>query len=122
MMCSTHGYSCWLPLFPQRDRELLKASFLLVYHDRVLPLLHSTLLPPFRWAEEETEAARWKIIADFLKQTQENQGALQALLSKDGVHEPFDLSEQAYDFLGAGRRSDPRGGFSPSGRTQSDPF
>ncbi|XP_063086063.1 nephrocystin-1-like isoform X6 [Cavia porcellus] len=89
----------------KRDRELLKASFLLVYHDRVLPLLHSTLLPPFRWAEEETEAARWKIIADFLKQTQENQGALQALLSKDGVHEPFDLSEQAYDFLGAGRRS-----------------
>uniref|UniRef100_H0W4V8 Nephrocystin 1 n=1 Tax=Cavia porcellus TaxID=10141 RepID=H0W4V8_CAVPO len=89
----------------KRDRELLKASFLLVYHDRVLPLLHSTLLPPFRWAEEETQAARWKIIADFLKQTQENQGALQALLSKDGVHEPFDLSEQAYDFLGAGRRS-----------------
>ncbi|XP_013378285.1 PREDICTED: nephrocystin-1 isoform X2 [Chinchilla lanigera] len=89
----------------KRDRELLKASFLLVYHDCVLPLLHSTLLPPFRWAEEETEAARWKIIADFLKQTHENEGALQALLSQGGVHEPFDLSEQAYDFLGAGRRS-----------------
>ncbi|XP_023573272.1 nephrocystin-1 isoform X2 [Octodon degus] len=89
----------------KRDRELLKASFLLVYHDCVLPLLHTTLLPPFRWAEEETEAARWKIIADFLRQTHENEGALQALLSQGGVHEPFDLSEQVFDFLGAGRRS-----------------
>ncbi|XP_019486284.1 PREDICTED: nephrocystin-1 isoform X3 [Hipposideros armiger] len=84
----------------KRDREFLKAVFLLVYHDCVVPLLHSTLLPPFRWAEEETEAARWKVIADFLKQNQENKGALQALLSPDGVHEPFDISEQTYDFLG----------------------
>ncbi|KAM5218909.1 nephrocystin-1 isoform 5-T5 [Hipposideros larvatus] len=84
----------------KRDREFLKAVFLLVYHDCVVPLLHSTLLPPFRWAEEETEAARWKVIADFLKQNQENKGALQALLSPNGVHEPFDISEQTYDFLG----------------------
>jgi hypothetical protein len=91
--------------FSQRDKELLKAKFLLVYHDCVLPLLHSTLLPPFRWAEEETEAARWKVIADFLRQNQENEGALQALLSPDGVHEPFDLSEQTYDFLGEIRKN-----------------
>lgn len=90
--------------FPQRDTEVLKAKFLLVYHDCVLPLLHSTRLPPFRWAEEETEATRWKVIADFLKQKQENGGALQALLSPDGVHQPFDLSEQAYDFLGEVRK------------------
>ncbi|ELK15212.1 Nephrocystin-1 [Pteropus alecto] len=51
------------------------------------------------WAEEETEASRWKVIADFLKQNQENEGSLQALLSPDGVHEPFDISEQTYDFL-----------------------
>ncbi|XP_073906344.1 nephrocystin-1 isoform X4 [Castor canadensis] len=89
----------------KRDKELLKAKFLLVYHDCVLPLLHSTLLPPFRWAEEETEAARWKVIADFLRQNQENEGALQALLSPDGVHEPFDLSEQTYDFLGEIRKN-----------------
>ncbi|XP_025723956.1 nephrocystin-1 isoform X1 [Callorhinus ursinus] len=88
----------------KRDREFLKAMFLLVYHDCVVPLLHSTLLPPFRWAEEETEAARWKVIADFLKQNQENEGALQALLSPDGVHEPFDISEQTYDFLGEIRK------------------
>uniref|UniRef100_A0A8I3WE31 Nephrocystin-1 n=1 Tax=Callithrix jacchus TaxID=9483 RepID=A0A8I3WE31_CALJA len=88
-----------------RDKEFLKSTFLLVYHDCVLPLLHSTRLPPFRWAEEETEAARWKIITDFLKQNQENQGALQALLSPDGVHEPFDLSEQTYDFLGEMRKN-----------------
>nr|XP_019574599.1 PREDICTED: nephrocystin-1 isoform X4 [Rhinolophus sinicus] len=88
----------------KRDGEFLKAVFLLVYHDCVVPLLHSTLLPPFRWAEEETEAARWKVIADFLKQNQENKGALQALLSPDGVHEPFDISEQTYDFLGEIRK------------------
>lgn len=88
----------------KRDRELLKASFLLVYHDCVLPLLHSPLLPPFKWAEEETETGRWKIIADFLKQTHKNEGALQALLSQNGVYEPFDLLEQAYDFLDVERR------------------
>ncbi|XP_008826397.1 nephrocystin-1 isoform X2 [Nannospalax galili] len=89
----------------KRDKEFLKAKFLLVYHDCVLPLLHSTLLPPFKWAEEETEAARWKAIADFLKQNQENEGSLKALLSPDGVHEPFDLSEQTYDFLGEIRKN-----------------
>ncbi|XP_066123934.1 nephrocystin-1 isoform X3 [Saccopteryx bilineata] len=88
----------------KKDRELLKAAFLLVCHDCVVPLLHSTLLPPFRWAEEETEAARWKVIANFLKQNQENQGSLQALLSPEGVHEPFDISEQTYDFLSEGRK------------------
>uniref|UniRef100_A0A8C9DPR2 Nephrocystin-1 n=1 Tax=Prolemur simus TaxID=1328070 RepID=A0A8C9DPR2_PROSS len=87
------------------DKEFLKATFLLVYHDCVLPLLHSTLLPPFRWAEEETEAARWKVIADFLKHNRENGGALQALLSPDKVYEPFDLSEQTYDFLGEIRKN-----------------
>ncbi|XP_040850014.1 nephrocystin-1 isoform X5 [Ochotona curzoniae] len=89
----------------KRDKEFLKAMFLLVYHDCALPLLHSTLLPPFKWAEEETEAARWKFIADFLKQNQENEGALQALLAPAGVHEPFDLSEQTYDFLGEVRKN-----------------
>ncbi|XP_064227759.1 nephrocystin-1-like isoform X3 [Aotus nancymaae] len=89
----------------KRDKEFLKSTFLLVYHDCVLPLLHSTRLPPFRWADKETEAARWKIITDFLKQNQENQGALQALLSPDGVHEPFDLSEQTYDFLDEMRKN-----------------
>ncbi|XP_068828907.1 nephrocystin-1 isoform X1 [Capricornis sumatraensis] len=87
------------------DRELLKAAFLLVYHDCALPLLRSALLPPSRWAEEETEAARWKGIADFLKQNQENEGALQVLLSPEGVHEPFDISEQTYDFLGERRKN-----------------
>ncbi|XP_053779907.1 nephrocystin-1 isoform X2 [Desmodus rotundus] len=94
----------------KRDREFLKAVFLLVYHDCAVPLLHSTLLPPFRWAEEETEAARWKVITDFLKQNQENQGALQALLSPEGVHEPFDISEQTYDFLDEVRRKQLDGG------------
>ncbi|XP_006873607.1 PREDICTED: nephrocystin-1 [Chrysochloris asiatica] len=89
----------------KRDKEFLKATFILVYHDCVYPLVHSTLLPPFRWAEEETEATRWKVIADFLKQNQEKEGALQALLSPEGVHEPFDLSEQTYDFLGEVRKN-----------------
>ncbi|XP_010351534.1 nephrocystin-1 isoform X2 [Rhinopithecus roxellana] len=89
----------------KRDKEFLKSTFLLVYHDCVLPLLHSTRLPPFRWADEESETARGKVITDFLKQNQENQGALQALLSPDGIHEPFDLSEQTYDFLGEMRKN-----------------
>ncbi|XP_023046151.1 nephrocystin-1 isoform X1 [Piliocolobus tephrosceles] len=89
----------------KRDKEFLKSTFLLVYHDCVLPLLHSTRLPPFRWADEESETARGKVITDFLKQNQENQGALQALLSPDGLHEPFDLSEQTYDFLGEMRKN-----------------
>ncbi|XP_036606423.1 nephrocystin-1 isoform X2 [Trichosurus vulpecula] len=89
----------------KRDREFLKSVFILVYHDCVYPLLHSTVLPPFRWAEEETEATRWKVTYDFLKQNQENSGALHALLSPEGVHEPFDISEQAYDFLGEARKN-----------------
>ncbi|XP_033031376.1 nephrocystin-1 isoform X2 [Trachypithecus francoisi] len=89
----------------KRDKEFLKSTFLLVYHDCVLPLLHSTRLPPFRWADEESETARGKVITDFFKQNQENQGALQALLSPDGIHEPFDLSEQTYDFLGEMRKN-----------------
>uniref|UniRef100_A0A452U6L1 Nephrocystin-1 n=1 Tax=Ursus maritimus TaxID=29073 RepID=A0A452U6L1_URSMA len=99
---TTHHYG---NLMGSENKEFLKAMFLLVYHDCVVPLLHSALLPPFRWAEEETEAARWKLIADFLKQNQENEGALQALLSPDGVHEPFDISEQTYDFLGEIRKN-----------------
>uniref|UniRef100_A0A8C9EBF9 Uncharacterized protein n=1 Tax=Phocoena sinus TaxID=42100 RepID=A0A8C9EBF9_PHOSS len=72
---------------------------------RALPLLHSALLPAFWWAEEETEAAQWKVIADLLKQNQENEGALQALLSPAGLHEPFGISEQTYDFLGEIRKN-----------------
>ncbi|XP_074065372.1 nephrocystin-1 [Macrotis lagotis] len=89
----------------KRDREFLKSMFILVYHDCVYPLLHSTLLPPFKWAEEETEATRWKVTYDFLKKNQEHSGALYALLSPEGVHEPFDISEQAYDFLGEARKN-----------------
>ncbi|XP_026889503.2 nephrocystin-1 isoform X2 [Acinonyx jubatus] len=89
----------------KRDKEFLKAMFLLVYHNCMVPLLHSTLLPPYRWAEEETEAARWKVITDFLKQNQDDEGGLQALLSPHGVHEPFDISEQTYDFLGELRKN-----------------
>uniref|UniRef100_A0A452U6Q5 Nephrocystin-1 n=1 Tax=Ursus maritimus TaxID=29073 RepID=A0A452U6Q5_URSMA len=100
---TTHHYGNLMG--SESNKEFLKAMFLLVYHDCVVPLLHSALLPPFRWAEEETEAARWKLIADFLKQNQENEGALQALLSPDGVHEPFDISEQTYDFLGEIRKN-----------------
>ncbi|KAM4804343.1 nephrocystin-1-like isoform X1 [Urocitellus parryii] len=88
----------------KRDPECLKATFLLVYQDCAWPLLCSTLLPPLHWAEEESEGARWRAIADFLKQNQEHGGALHALLSPDGAHQPFDLSEQAYDFLGEVRK------------------
>ncbi|XP_050749994.1 nephrocystin-1 [Gymnogyps californianus] len=91
----------------KRDREFLKSLFVLVYHDSVFPLLQSTLLPDYKWAEEESEASRWKVIADFLKKSQENDGALQYLLSSENTHKAFDISELAYDFLGEVRKNNP---------------
>ncbi|XP_075564663.1 nephrocystin-1 isoform X2 [Pelecanus crispus] len=91
----------------KRDREFLKSLFVLVYHDSVFPLLHSTFLPDYKWAEEESEASRWKVIADFLKKSRENDGALQYLLSSENTHKAFDISELAYDFLGEARENTP---------------
>ncbi|NXH69459.1 NPHP1 protein, partial [Hydrobates tethys] len=91
----------------KRDREFLKSLFVLVYHDSVFPLLQSTFLPDYKWAEEESEASRWKVIADFLKKSRENDGALQYLLSSENTHKAFDISELAYDFLGEARKNNP---------------
>ncbi|NXE18767.1 NPHP1 protein, partial [Ardeotis kori] len=91
----------------KRDREFLKSLFVLVYHDSVFPLLQSTFLPDYKWAEEESEASRWKAIADFLKKSRENDGALQYLLSSENTHKAFDISELAYDFLGEVRKNNP---------------
>ncbi|KAM6081346.1 nephrocystin-1 isoform 2-T2 [Chlamydotis macqueenii] len=91
----------------KRDREFLKSLFVLVYHDSVFPLLQSTFLPDYKWAEEESEASRWKAIADFLKKSRENDGALRYLLSSENTHKAFDISELAYDFLGEVRKNNP---------------
>ncbi|XP_010135046.1 PREDICTED: nephrocystin-1, partial [Buceros rhinoceros silvestris] len=91
----------------KRDGEFLKSQFLLVYHDSVFPLLHSTFLPDYKWAEEESEASRWKVIADFLKRSRESDGALQYLLSSENTHRAFDISELVYDFLGEVRPESP---------------
>ncbi|CAI9583899.1 unnamed protein product, partial [Staurois parvus] len=87
------------------DPEFLKNTFIQVYHDTAYPLLQSTFLQAPRWADDETEAARWKAIADFLKQNREKDGALHYLLSPDCLHKPFDMSEITYDFLDASRTS-----------------
>ncbi|NXX47508.1 NPHP1 protein, partial [Tricholaema leucomelas] len=91
----------------KRAQEFLKSLFVLVYHDSVFPLLQSTLLPKYKWADEECEASRWKVIADFLKKSQENDGALQYLLSSENTHKAFDISQLAYDFLGEVRTDSP---------------
>ncbi|XP_021247642.1 nephrocystin-1 isoform X2 [Numida meleagris] len=91
----------------KRDREFLKSVFVLVYHDSAFPLLRSTLLPSYKWAEEESEASRWRVIADFLRKSRENDGALQSLLSSENTHTAFDISELAYDFLGEPRKNSP---------------
>ncbi|XP_071596532.1 nephrocystin-1 [Heliangelus exortis] len=91
----------------KRDQEFLKSQFVLVYHDSVFPLLQSTLLPDYKWADEESEASRWKVIDDFLKRSRENDGALQYLLSSENTHKAFDISEVAYDFLGEVRKNNP---------------
>ncbi|XP_064507065.1 nephrocystin-1 isoform X3 [Pseudopipra pipra] len=89
----------------KRDQEFLKSVFVLVYHDSVFPLLQSTFLPSYKWAEEEAEMSRWKAIHDFLRKSRENDGALQYLLSSDTTHKAFDISELAYDFLGEVRKN-----------------
>lgn len=102
-----HGnvFKCCCSL--QRDREFLKSVFILVYHESAFPLLRSTLLPSYKWAEEESEASRWRVIADFLRKSQEKDGALQSLLSAENTHTAFDISELAYDFLGETRKNNP---------------
>uniref|UniRef100_A0A8C3MET4 Uncharacterized protein n=1 Tax=Geospiza parvula TaxID=87175 RepID=A0A8C3MET4_GEOPR len=90
-----------------RDQEFLKSAFVLVYHDSVFPLLCSTFLPSYTWAEEEVELSRWKVIHDFLKRSQEKDGALEYLLSSENTHRAFDISELAYDFLGEVRENNP---------------
>ncbi|KAG9484195.1 hypothetical protein GDO78_009876 [Eleutherodactylus coqui] len=89
----------------KRDVEFMKKTFIQVYHDTAYPLLESTFLRAPRWAEDETEAARWKAIADFLKQNREKEGSIHFLLSADSLHKPFDISEISYDFLEAARTS-----------------
>ncbi|KAM6272212.1 nephrocystin-1 isoform 3-T3 [Spheniscus humboldti] len=91
----------------KRDQEFLKSLFVLVYHDSVFPLLQSTFLPDYKWAEEESEASRWKVIADFLEKSRENDGALQYLLSSENTHKAFDIAELSYDFLGETRKNNP---------------
>ncbi|XP_055672408.1 nephrocystin-1 isoform X2 [Falco peregrinus] len=91
----------------KRDGEFLKSLFVLVYHNSVFPLLQSTLLPDHKWAEEESEASRWRVIADFLKKSQENNGALHYLLSSENTHKAFDISELTYDFLREVRENNP---------------
>ncbi|XP_009075876.1 PREDICTED: nephrocystin-1, partial [Acanthisitta chloris] len=91
----------------KRDQEFLKSTFVLVYHDSVFPLLQSTFLPSYKWAEEESEASRWKVIHDFLRKSQKMDSALQYLLSSENTHKAFDISELAYDFLGEVRKDNP---------------
>nr|XP_020650450.1 nephrocystin-1 isoform X1 [Pogona vitticeps] len=91
----------------KRDREFLKSAFVLVYHDSVFPLLQSVFLPEYKWAEEESEGTRWRMIADFLKKNRERDGALSSLLSSESLHRAFDITEIAYDFLGQARKSSP---------------
>lgn len=81
--------------------------FILVYHDSAFPLLRSTLLPSYKWADEESEASRWRVIADFLRKSRDNGGVLQSLLSSENTHTAFDISELAYDFLGETRKNNP---------------
>ncbi|XP_058021063.1 nephrocystin-1 isoform X2 [Ahaetulla prasina] len=91
----------------KRDREFLKSVFVLVYHDTVYPLLQSVSLPEYKWAEEESEGTRWRIIAEFLKKNRERGDSLSSLLSLESPHKAFDVMETAYDFLGEARKNSP---------------
>ncbi|MGH0161198.1 UNVERIFIED_CONTAM: hypothetical protein FKN15_044695 [Acipenser sinensis] len=89
----------------RRDSEFLKSMFKQLYHDSVYTLLHYTALPALRWADEEAEASRWKVIADFLRLNREKDSSLFSLLSPEMAHEAFDISEISYDFLGMAREA-----------------
>ncbi|KAM8947793.1 nephrocystin-1 [Pelodytes ibericus] len=89
----------------KRDKEFMKKAFIQVYHDTAYPLLQSTFLQGSKWADDETEASRWKVIADFLKQNREKDGSLHILLSPDNINKPFDVSEITYDFLDTARKT-----------------
>nr|XP_006013673.1 PREDICTED: nephrocystin-1-like [Latimeria chalumnae] len=89
----------------KRDKELLKSLFIKVYHDSAYVLLHSTLLPAAKWADEETEGLRWRIIAEFLRQSREKESSLFTLLSPETATQPFDVSQTTYDFLTAARKT-----------------
>ncbi|CAH2253094.1 nephrocystin-1 isoform X1 [Pelobates cultripes] len=88
----------------KRDKEFVKNAFIHVYHGTAYPLLQSTVLQGSKWADDEVEASRWKVIADFLKQNREKDGSLHFLLSPDNIHKPFDISEVTYDFIDAARK------------------
>ncbi|XP_063299730.1 nephrocystin-1 [Pelobates fuscus] len=88
----------------KRDKEFVKNAFIHVYHDTAYPLLQSTVLQGSKWTDDEVEASRWKVIADFLKQNREKDGSLHFLLSPDNIHKPFDISEVTYDFIDAARK------------------
>uniref|UniRef100_H9GJK5 Nephrocystin-1 n=1 Tax=Anolis carolinensis TaxID=28377 RepID=H9GJK5_ANOCA len=90
-----------------QDQEFLKSVFNLVYHDSVFPLLQSVILPEYKWAEEESEGTRWRMIADVLKKNREKEGALSSLLSSESPHKAFDIMEIAYDFVGEARTNNP---------------
>uniref|UniRef100_A0A8C5QXN2 Nephrocystin 1 n=1 Tax=Leptobrachium leishanense TaxID=445787 RepID=A0A8C5QXN2_9ANUR len=89
----------------KRDKEFMKNSFIQVYHDTAFPLLQSTLLQGPKWADDEIEASRWKVIADFLKQNRERDGSLHFLLSPDNINKPFDISDITYDFPDTARKT-----------------
>ncbi|XP_029450191.1 nephrocystin-1 isoform X3 [Rhinatrema bivittatum] len=89
----------------KRDGEFLKSMFLQVYHDCAYPLLQCTFLRESKWAEDETEASRWKTIADFLKRNREHEGSLHYLLSPESIHEAFDISEITYDIFSEARKA-----------------
>ncbi|KAJ8248559.1 hypothetical protein GJAV_G00243290 [Gymnothorax javanicus] len=78
----------------KQNTDLLKALFVEVYMDTVLPLLRSSALPPPRWADDELENQRARAIF-----SRPAGGALPTLLSADYPQEPFDMAQVSYDFL-----------------------
>uniref|UniRef100_A0A8C4XBT9 Nephrocystin 1 n=1 Tax=Erpetoichthys calabaricus TaxID=27687 RepID=A0A8C4XBT9_ERPCA len=89
----------------KRDNELLKSEFAVLYLNSIYPLLHSRSLPTAKWADDDVEATRWKVIAEFLRLNKEKRGSLFYLLSPDSTQEAFDISEITYDFLSMGREA-----------------
>ncbi|XP_071962380.1 nephrocystin-1-like isoform X2 [Antedon mediterranea] len=81
----------------KRDAGQIKSLMSGIFMDVVYPLLHSTTLPPYKWADIDTENERWEAIAEFMKANRESNVLASHLLSPHTMHKPFDMSELTYD-------------------------
>ncbi|KAM9803748.1 LOW QUALITY PROTEIN: nephrocystin-1 [Neosynchiropus ocellatus] len=90
----------------KRDSAYLKQEFTKVYMSSAYFLLHSSSLPPYRWADPPTEEQRARVIFAALKHWQEatsQSGGPEIFADLAHQHVAFDISELSFDLLRVAR-------------------